>query len=436
MIRSGSLRRQPTGSTSITRPPGRPGGPLWWIPPRLRWALTAFIVSKLTLIALGYLVIAVFDGFSAHLGAEVQTRAAGGPVSRLWFYDPVNMWFRWDAFHYQWLTELSYTQPVSDYERHLMSLFPNGHESVEPPASRFTFLPLLPLLSKIFLPLTGGNARVAVLIVVNLALLGLLWVIAALAEELFDHKTARLAVIFTAAAPTAFLLHIAMTESLFLFLNLLALYLAYRKKWWLAAIPAFLVGLTRSSGFLLAIPLALLLLDQVRWRFGARSLLRYAGALVPVIAPGLGWASFLAYCYRMTGDALVYAHLQKVGWNITTQMPWVPLLEAFGAGGLSLVTIKAAIVVGLGVLLVLTFRYVPYYLVLYCGALLALPMMIGENWAASIIRYTSGLFAITLLLAAMTRRFRGLEAPLIGVMAAFQGVLFATWTLEWTRFII
>lgn len=404
------------------------------VPSRLWLVLGSYTVAKLALTLLGFTIITAFAAFSPQLANEGQRKAAGHPLSSLSDFDPVLMWFRYDAFHYQWLTETDYLAPLNDYER--MMLGPQGHGSVEPPVSRFSFTPMLPLLAKVFLPLVG-DARVAVLIVANLSLIGLLWATSALAEELWDAETGRMAVVMTLAAPTAFLLQAGLTESLFTGLSVVAVLMCVRRQWAWMAVFGFMAGLTRSSGFLIAMPLGLIVLTQVPWRDGWRSIAKVLvpGALASAGA-GLGFGAFLLYCKQLTGNWMAYSQLQKVGWGIEPRMPWEPILEALARPTVDQITLKAWLVIALVVLALVSMRWVPWPLGLYCVLLLALPMASLTYWHLSIIRYASGLFALTLLLALVARRVPWLAWPIVTISALYQGFLFTTWILEWTAFIV
>ena len=142
-------------------------------------------------------------------------------------------WERWDVF---WFREILTTGYAAW----------NGTMS---------FHPLYPWLSA---PLywLGVNPTLSLLITSSLAALGLFWSFYRLAALDLEPTKARTALLLMITFPVAFILFAPYTESLFLLLTVLALYMMRNRRWGLAAITSFLATLTRQQGIFLALPLA------------------------------------------------------------------------------------------------------------------------------------------------------------------------------------
>src|SRR5690349_15116088 len=114
----------------------------------------------------------------------------------------------------------------------------------------------------------GGDARVAGLVIANVAALGAFGAVRALAErETGNRRTARLALLLVAFAPLAFGFAMGYTESLFLCLCVCAFAAMRRRSWLVAGGLATLATLTRLTGVLLVLPLALEMGRAYGWRW-------------------------------------------------------------------------------------------------------------------------------------------------------------------------
>ena len=117
--------------------------------------------------------------------------------------------------------------------------------------------------------------------------------------------------------PAAFFLAAPMTESLFLFLSLVTLYFARRKRFLGACAFAALAGLSRLPGILLAVPVAVEMAADLceRRRKGddfKKALLCDIGCIL--ILP-LGFAAYLLINAAVTGDAFRFLTYQREHWD-------------------------------------------------------------------------------------------------------------------------
>jgi hypothetical protein len=158
---------------------------------------------------------------------------------------------------------------------------------------RTAFFPLYPLLAHVAgaplrSPLLGG-------MLVSLVAFGIaLYLLHRLTTLELGPDAARTAVLLCAFFPMSFFFSAVYSEALFLVLSVGAVYAARLERWPLAAALAVLAGTSRSAGFLLLVPLAILW-----WRGDGRRLRDAAWlALVP-----LGPAIYAVYLDAATGHA-------------------------------------------------------------------------------------------------------------------------------------
>lgn len=212
---------------------------------------------------------------------------------------PGNMlraWERWDATIYGTIAHYGYA-PSAFY--------------------RAAFFPLEPLLAWIASPLTGGNTRLSAMLVSNLAFLGALLGIAALARFDQDDRAAVRAMLLLTFFPLAFFTFAGYSESVFLCCITWAL-VAIRREWWVAAyILGLGAGLARQVGILLMVPYAMAYFMRARGR-----LRNLDGSVWGLAGPPLGLALFCVWLWRIYGDPLAWLHAEAL-WRRSLAPPWV-----------------------------------------------------------------------------------------------------------------
>ncbi len=402
--------------------------------PDLPWGFlgSIFLLAKILATAVG--LISLWT-------AQVITDIGGPGHYQGNVVGPISMWFQWDA---QWYTELARTDwfaPLSPSAEEYLDRArtdPGFAQGTPTELHRFAFPPLFPLLAKLLGTVLFGNEILAMTIIVNLAFFGCLALIYVLGRQLFgNQRDARWSVVALATLPMSFLFQSAMTESLFLFLVLATMLLASRQQWWLAALFGFAVALTRSSGFLVSLPLVLVALSQQRWRFDTSAAWRgYGKALPAALAPVLGWLTFMGWCWWRTGDPLAYNHLQHAGWSIELASPFRAVSDTFADGASPMLGVKlVAVVVVLGALAAAA-RVLPVAHVVLGLLLVLVPMSIGVQWPKSILRYLAVVYPVALVAIAWARR-RPVVAPYLLVTGVVlqTGFLFV-WCWSFTFQII
>lgn len=128
--------------------------------------------------------------------------------------------------------------------------------------------------------------------------LGGLWLLARLGARWIGGEQAATAVLLLAAYPFAFAFNAPYTEGLFLLCSVAAVYFFDQRRWGFAAVWGLAAGLTRPNGFILAVPLGLLALQQVIDRRDRRAAVP---ALAVSVMPVAGMLLFTVYLHTITG---------------------------------------------------------------------------------------------------------------------------------------
>lgn len=235
--------------------------------PALRASALPFLVSRvIVLLALG---AARFVVSELHPGSAAARAAAHSGL------------LGWDASWYERITAHGYARL--------------GNEALR-------FFPLLPVLARSLLAVPGMTAGTSLIVVANLASLAAFVVLYRLVTfELGDEACARRAVWLLALAPPAFVLVMGYAEPLLLLTSLLA-FLGFRqRRYGLAICAAFLAGLCRPIGMLLAVP-ALIEVGANWYAVSGRE--RLAGIATALAAPA-GAAAYLGWVQESVGSFLL-----------------------------------------------------------------------------------------------------------------------------------
>jgi hypothetical protein len=324
--------------------------------------------------------------------------------------------------------------PITRWDSiHLEAIALHGYAT----KSNTAFFPLYPLLARAVGEVTGSLLVGGALVSLASFFAGLV-IVHRLAELELGAAAARRTVWLLAFFPAALFFSAFYTEALFLALTAGAVYLARRGRFgWACALGA-LASATRNTGVLVAVPIALLYLQQRERRVGR-------DALWLLLVPA-GLVAFSVYQWARFGDPLATWHVQTF-WSRGFHGPfsavwyaipktWQATYELFtgshdtfespiaklalgGALGLALVS-----VVGL-------FRRLPVAYGAYVVVALLAPL--SSPWPAhplmSLPRFLAVLFPIHMWLALHTAPPRRFAVVLVasGAMLAVLSVKFATW---------
>lgn len=216
-------------------------------------------------------------------------------------------------------------------------------------------------------------------------------------------EEAKRSVRYMLVLPAAFFLGAPMTESLFLFLSLITLYFARKRRFLPACIFAALASLSRLPGLLLAAPVAMEMIAELCQRKRAGESIKRAVVwrVFCLIVLFTGIAAYLYVNYRVTGDAFNFMRYQNEHWqqganfffdasayqleyaiSDSAAMRWelfVPNLAAcFGALALMLFAVKK-----------MRASYAVYFLVYFA-------VTTGASWLLSAPRYLASAYPLML----------------------------------------
>lgn len=265
-----------------------------------------------------------------------------------------------------------------------------GYDGSDGSTVYFPVYPLLiRLLSSVLPPMLAAT------LISNLALLGVLVLLYRLASGIVDAPAVQRTLIYFLLFPTSFFLTAAYTESLFLLFVLGCLDSASRRRWTWALTWGTFAALTRLQGVLLVVPLGYMLWRDYRGLLWKQLILRSLTlAVIPLATLGfLGFSSLsLLDTYQGT-------------LNAKFVFPWENIRATVSllAGG------KGSIVDGLNLgvtlsLLVLMFpiwKKLPFEYFLYSLLMLLAPMlrMTTTQPLVSMTRYALAVFPMFIVLA-------------------------------------
>lgn len=302
--------------------------------------------------------------------------------SRAW--PTLGPWQRWDALWYHHLAAAGYTDPQTDT----------------------AFYPLYPALVRLVGTVTAGDYLLAGLLVSTLATIAGLALLHRLVAADHDVATADRAVLYCAVAPAAFFFLAPFTEGLFLALSVATVLAARRRRFALGGGLGALAATSRVAGVLLAAPLAVEALADVRERRrgGERGLRRgHLATLLPVAAFA-AWNGWVVVHYGVADGT--FGPASRV-WGVHPTPPWTALREALDALPHHLEEmVNVVSVVGLAVALPLMVGRLPWSLVVY--AALSFAVVACHQGVVtpleSAARYTTVVFPLFVLLALAGRR--------------------------------
>jgi Gpi18-like mannosyltransferase len=238
-----------------------------------------------------------------------QPKYSSAPVD-IWTL--ISHWNRWDATRY-------------------LHIALNGYQLLTPyhkPTGDFAFFPLFPaLISIIGRPFGNDNYLLIGMLISNLALLGTLFFLYTLAEELGGEQIGRRTLLYLCIFPTAFFFFTAYNESLFLFFTTGGFLALRRQRWWLAGLAGGLSALTRSAGIFFVIPFLYEL-----WVYRQEIKTRGAtliSAVTPLILVPLGTLLYCLYNWQITGNPIAFASVQYL-WARFLSWPWIGIWQNIG----------------------------------------------------------------------------------------------------------
>ncbi len=261
--------------------------------PRTRDVLLLFVATRVAFIAVTYF------GYILLTASQYSST----PVNTAKFF---NTWDHWDAVNYIRIAQHGY-QTQKD----------------------LAFFPLFPLLISCVSRVLGSWSYLFVgTLLSNGALLGALFLLYQLAQEIAGEQVARRTILYLCIFPTAFFFFAAYNESLFLVFLLSAFLAMRRQRWWLAGILGFFAALTRSAGILLVLPF-LYELWQTRKHIRASKLSLFSSILAGALIP-LGTLVYSVYCWLTVRNLLAFVTVQD-DYGRHLEWPWQGLWQGVTA---------------------------------------------------------------------------------------------------------
>jgi hypothetical protein len=196
------------------------------------------------------------------------------------------------------------------------------------------FFPLYPLLVRGAAYLTGDYVIAGVLVSLVCYVAAMILLYRLVRAEL-GSLIASWTIVFTSLAPTALVFQAVYSESLFLLLSVACFAAARRGRWLTAGIAGLLATMTRSSGLVLLVPLAVLWYEQ--WRGAGLRLPLGAPPAKPARRPAtvslawlllvpVGLLLYMTYLWWAFGDPLLFGAVQG-SWGRAFAAPWVALRD-------------------------------------------------------------------------------------------------------------
>jgi hypothetical protein len=263
-----------------------------WREPAVRTAAVAVAGTRPVILCIGYLAV-MMVGYGT--GPTPPPRAFDNEV--------LNLPMRWDAGWYLGI--------VTDGYR-----FVGPNDGGGAAHSNVAFLPAYPMLVRALGRLLGGRLTGYIgagLTISFISFFGALIYLYQLARETLDDERAQFAVWLVAAYPFAVFFGAIYVESLFLLGITGAFYHFRHGEFGRAFLWGVLVGLTKTNGFLVSLPLAILALQ---------SYMRKTDASLPVVSvasaagPGVGMLMFSGFMWQLTGDPLAWLRAHQA-WGRT-----------------------------------------------------------------------------------------------------------------------
>jgi len=310
-----------------------------------------------------------------------------------------------------------------------LNIASNGYSPVEtgpfPWQTNFAFYPLFPLLVRLFMPVCGGDALHAGILVANLCFVAALFYVYLYVRELgFERSVALLTGLILCVFPQSIVFSAPYTESLCLLLLAAAMYYLRRERYLAAGVAAALLSATRPN----AIFFILFAIVWLWQRDGARALLspwRTPEKFIPIVLAPLGAFVFFGYCYLATGDAFAAPSAHMTGWGWSFVPPWQNLPEQLRSGGSYMFAAWVDMAMALCSLLLL--RYRMYAEFAFCAATI-LFVCCGQG-TVCVFRYWLVLFPLWIVMARAVSSRPMAAALLCALLGTINGAMVCAWAL-------
>ncbi len=260
--------------------------------------------------------------------------------------------------------------------------------------ANIVFFPLYPLLLFLGGLVFAGNLAAAGWLISSLFLFLALWYFYKFTKEFYPDINPYLPLFLLLIFPSAFFLNAVYTESLFLFLSIASFYYAKKSQYGKVGVLGALAALTRVTGILLFIPLALEYAKKKGIRLS--SLLRPAFLWLLLIP--LGTTSFFVFHYIKFGNFFLFLDIQSA-WGRSFALNGTHFLSSNPAAAANLILDALFAFVAIAATIAV-FKKFGFAFGFYMASTLAIALSTGT--LMSIGRYILVLFPMYLLLASVS----------------------------------
>jgi hypothetical protein len=388
------------------------------------------------------------------LGSRLLVAAVCLVAARLFTAQPVNPALRYPAVAEAFRGTLGEVlDPLAHYDG---VWFLHVAVSGYPAGQNATFFPLYPLAVRAVALLADHRYELAGIAVSTACFLVAALLLYSLVEREVGRRAALCTIAFLALFPTSFFFQAVYSESLLLVLSLACFWFLRRDRLVLAGVAALLATLTRVTGVLLLVPMAMTYFG------GGKAAARRGGArAAALLLPPLGLLGYCLYLWRVGGDPVAWStqesewgrqltsplttvwHATRAAWYavryIAVGKP-APLLQAYPGQAMSFVQHEIAVVNLISFLalvfaawaLVVGWRRLPRSWTVYAAALIVVPLLQprAQIPLMSMPRFVLCAFPLFASLGLATERRRTLRTVLlIGSSAALVYLTgrFALW---------
>lgn len=209
------------------------------------------------------------------------------------FDNLINELIRWDSHHYIGLAEY-------------------GYRNEGDPRFHIVFYPLYPLLVRGFSYICGGSVVAAAFLQPNIFIALSIAVMYKLLKIDFSEKATRNAILLLIFNPFAFFFSLPFTESTFLFLSLLFMFMLRKENFLAAGICGFFAALTKNFGLILLVPYGvqlIMLACRDHYKFT-----QFIKKLLPGFLILAGFGVYLIINKVVTGNWFQFMIYQKEHW--------------------------------------------------------------------------------------------------------------------------
>jgi len=264
---------------------------IWRVLKDIKAPIIIFFITRICLSLAMYFGLILF----AQMGAHVQP----APFTDNLFLSSLA---RWDTGHYSQIVQEGYKE-----------------------FGKTPFFPLHPFLgmiTNIFIQ----DPILALIINANLFFLIALIVFYMIVKTKFgDEPLADRSVFYLSIFPTSFFFSCGLSESAFLLMSLLAFYFTEKEKWWWAGFFGILTTLTRSAGFLIAVPLILIYLSKIKF-----DLKKIRISILPLLFIPSGLLLFMGLLMLYGRGPLDFITAGQQAWPRFFTWPWWDLFRSIG----------------------------------------------------------------------------------------------------------